>query len=552
MESYRWASAEYNEIERFVDIGREVVRFALLLGLDQLSWTYGVLRLPSPEALQVRRRSRAEGLYWALLRLGPTFIKVGQFFSTRADLLPVEYLEALARLQDQVPAFSFEQVEEIIQRELDHPRGMIFPEIDPVPLASASIGQVHRARLQSGEEVVVKVQRPGLKQLFEIDLGILERLAAWLQQAGPGGSDRHDWLGILAECRRTLLLEIDYLNEGRNADTFRRQVRRTPKVRVPRIHWRYCSPSVLTMEYVPGIKITDIAALEAAGLSPAAVVNLGAQCYLRQLLRYGFFHADPHPGNFAVGLDGTLIFYDFGMMGRLPEGTNEKLIKTFSGIVQRDARLVVESMVELGALASKSDLGPVRRSVQFMLENYLSQSLESHQEISMVAINDDLYALNQDQPFRFPASFTFVLRSLVALESLGKLMDPEFNLMTVAEPLAGELMPSGGWSWTDPMLRRMEQFANTNLQLPAQLEQVLTALDQGELVVRVQDEGLEAGLVELGDRHQGRMFWVLAILLMLAGVQCYVASFPGWGTGFMAVVALIGIVGLGMKRKPTS
>jgi predicted unusual protein kinase regulating ubiquinone biosynthesis (AarF/ABC1/UbiB family) len=187
-----------------------------------------------------------------------------------------------------------------------------------------------------------------------------------------------------------------------------------------------------------------------------------------------------------------------------------------------------------------------------MLENYLSQSLESHQEISMVAINDDLYALNQDQPFRFPASFTFVLRSLVALESLGKLMDPEFNLMTVAEPLAGELMPSGGWSWTDPMLRRMEQFANTNLQLPAQLEQVLTALDQGELVVRVQDEGLEAGLVELGDRHQGRMFWVLAILLMLAGVQCYVASFPGWGTGFMAVVALIGIVGLGMKRKPTS
>ncbi len=345
-----------------------------------------------------RRKTQAVWIRNTLLDLGPTFIKVGQLFSTRADIFPGEYVEELAKLQDKVPAFSYEQVEATIEKELGKKIPELFQNFEPIPLAAASLGQVHKAVLHTGESVVVKVQRPGLKKLFEIDLQILKGITRYFQNHPKWGRGR-DWLGIYEECCRILWEEIDYLNEGRNADTFRRNFRGYDWVNVPRIYWRYATSRVLTLEYLPGIKISQYEALEAAGLDRKAIARQGAQAYLLQLLNSGFFHADPHPGNIAVSANGALIFYDFGMMGRIKSNVREGLMQTLFGIAQKDGDRVVQSLVDLGAIAPTDDMGPVRRSVQYMLDNFMDKPFENQ---SVAAISDDLYEIAYDQPFRRP------------------------------------------------------------------------------------------------------------------------------------------------------
>lgn len=266
------------------------------------------------EKKAARRRILAVWIRESFLDLGPTFIKVGQLFSTRADLFPTEYVEELSKLQDKVPAFSYDQVKAIIEADFGRPIHTLYHHFDAVPLAAASLGQVHKAQLFSGEEVVVKVQRPGLRRLFAIDLEILKDIARYFHNHPDWGRGR-DWLGIYEECCRILYEEIDYLHEGRNADTFRRNFRQMNWVHIPRVYWRYVSPRALTLEYVPGIKISNYRALETARLDRSVLARLGAEAYLQQILNHGFFHADPHPGNLAVTPTGSLIFYDFGMMG---------------------------------------------------------------------------------------------------------------------------------------------------------------------------------------------------------------------------------------------
>ena len=351
-------------------------------------------------------------------------------------------------------------------------------------MAAASLGQVHRAQLRSGEEVVVKVQRLGLKNLFEIDLSILKGIAHYFQRHPKWGPGR-DWIGIYGECCKILWQEIDYLNEGRNADTFRRNFREEDWVKVPRVYWRYASPRVLTLEYMPGIKISHYEALEAAGLDRKRLANLGAKAYLHQLLNDGFFHADPHPGNIAVSVDGSLIFYDFGMMGQVQPVTREKLMRTFFGIAQRDGEQVMNSLIELGALTPVGDMGPVRRSIQYMLDNFMDKPFE---EQSVMAISDDLYEVAYGQPFRFPATFTFVMRAFSTLEGVGKGLDPDFNFMEAAKPFAMKLMNNGTPSDTrglfDELGRQAAQVSSTALGLPRRIEDTIEKLERGDIRVR--------------------------------------------------------------------
>ncbi|MDX2100673.1 MAG: AarF/ABC1/UbiB kinase family protein, partial [Leptolyngbyaceae cyanobacterium bins.59] len=366
--AYRWSRERYSARRRTFDIWAFVLK---LLGSSWLmgkSWSYVGGKTDTKVA--ARRKAQAIWIRESLLDLGPTFIKVGQLFSTRADILPSEYVNELAKLQDKVPAFSYEQVEKIIYQDSGKTVQDLFRSFDPIPIAAASLGQVHRAQLHSGEEVVVKIQRPGLKQLFEIDLSILKRIARYFQDHPPDWAQGVDWVGIYEECHKILYEEIDYLNEGQNADTFRRNFRNADWAKIPRVYWRYTFPRVLTLEYVPGIKISHYEALEAAGIDRKLLAARGAQAYLQQLLNDGFFHADPHPSNIAAGADGSLIFYDFGMMGRIQPLTRNRLMDTLFGIAQKDANRVVASLVELGALAPAEDMGPVRRSIQSMLDNF--------------------------------------------------------------------------------------------------------------------------------------------------------------------------------------
>ncbi|MEH2425603.1 MAG: AarF/ABC1/UbiB kinase family protein [Nostoc sp.] len=508
--AYRWNRENYSSRRRFVDIWSFVLTLLFKLWLYNKSWSYpgGVTEVKQA----ARRKTQAVWIRNTLLDLGPTFIKVGQLFSTRADIFPGEYVEELAKLQDKVPAFSYEQVEATIEKELGKKIPKLYHNFEPIPLAAASLGQVHKAVLHTGESVVVKVQRPGLKKLFEIDLQILKGITRYFQNHPKWGRGR-DWLGIYEECCRILWEEIDYLNEGRNADTFRRNFRGYDWVNVPRIYWRYATSRVLTLEYLPGIKISQHEALEAAGLDRKAIARQGAQAYLLQLLNSGFFHADPHPGNIAISASGALIFYDFGMMGRIKANVREGLMQTLFGIAQKDGDRVVQSLIDLGAIAPTDDMGPVRRSVQYMLDHFMDKPFENQ---SVAAISDDLYEIAYNQPFRFPATFTFVMRAFSTLEGVGKGLDPEFNFMEVAKPYAMQLMTdmngSEGNSFLNELSRQAAQVSSTAFGLPRRLEDTLEKLERGDMRLRVRSIETERLL-----RRQSSIQLSISYALLISG-----------------------------------
>ncbi|MEN9228581.1 MAG: AarF/ABC1/UbiB kinase family protein [Gloeomargarita sp. HHBFW_bins_205] len=530
---YRWNREHYSRWRRTVDIWLFVLRFLAAQWWYEKSWSYP--GGPTPEKRAARRRRIAVWVRESLLDLGPTFIKVGQLFSTRADIFPAEYVEELAQLQDQVPAFGMDQVAKIIETDLGKPIEKLFLHFEPTPLAAASLGQVHRAELPTGEQVVVKVQRPGLRQLFQIDLAILKDIARYFQNHPKWGPGR-DWLGIYEECRRILYEEIDYLNEGRNADEFRRNFRGVDWVKVPRVYWRYCSLRVLTLEYLPGIKISHYSALEAAGLDRKRLAELNARAYLEQVLNHGFFHADPHPGNIAVDPDGSLIFYDFGMMGRIHPQTKEKLVQTLMSIVNRDAEGVIQALVDLKALVPQGDMGPVRRSLQYILDNLLDQPLELQ---SVAAISEDLYALAYDQPFRFPATFTFVLRAFSTLEGVGRGLDENFQFFTVAAPYALQLMDNrnrqGDLDLLGELGRQAAQMGNSALSLPRRLETTLTHLERGDLVLRTRSLELERLIRRLSAQQASGNYHVLTGSLLICATILLVH-----GYGWLAGLALLG------------
>ena len=296
---YTWSHDNYSKTQRTIDTWSFVLSLRARLWLLDQKWSYPGGE--TPEKRGARARGLASWVRERILQLGPTFIKIGQLFSTRSDLFPAEFVEELSKLQDRVPAFSADRAIATIERELGAPINQLFAEFNPRPIAAASLGQVHLAKLPSGEQVVVKVQRPGLKRLFDIDLENF-RLVAQQLDKGDDGAGVRDFTGIYKECADILYQEIDYINEGRNADKFRRNFRTENWVRVPRVHWQRTSAAVMTMEYLPGPKITDIRAIEGAGLDAKLIAKRATEAYLIQILKHGFFHADPHPGNIALNI----------------------------------------------------------------------------------------------------------------------------------------------------------------------------------------------------------------------------------------------------------
>lgn len=532
--TYRWNRGNYSKTRRRFDIWAFVLTLIFKLIRNSKKWTYpGGF---TEEKLSERRRIQARWIRECILELGPTFIKVGQLFSTRADLFPAEYVAELSKLQDRVPAFSFEQTQTLIEADFGKSLNELFYSFDPTPLAAASLGQVHKAQLHSGEEVVVKVQRPGLGDLFAIDLAILKTIARYFQNHPRWGKNR-DWLGIYEECCRILWQETDYLREGRNADTFRRNFREDDWVKVPKVYWRYASPRVLTLEYLPGIKISHYEALDAAGIERKEIARLSAQAYLQQLLNDGFFHADPHPGNLAVSTDGALIFYDFGMMGEIKADVKAGLMQTMLGITEKDAERVVNSLVELGALQPTSDMGPVRRSVQFMLDNFMDKPFDAQ---SISAIGDDLFEVAYDQPFRFPATFTFVMRAFSTIEGVGKGLDPEFNFMAVAQPFALQVMsenlPSSS-NIIDQLGRQAAQLSTSTFGLPQRIEDTIEKLDRGDIRVRVRSQESDRLLRKISGMQLATNYTLVICALILSATLLFINQ-------YVVPAAIVGAIAL--------
>ncbi len=468
-------------------LGRSLRIWWLALGLLVRLWwngqTWSYRGGATPERVRARQRRLAAWLCSQFLGLGSAFIKLGQLLSARPDVLPADVVEEFARLQDRVPGFPFAQVEELLAQELGDRCAEII-DLEVEPLGSASLAQVHRASLRSGRQVVLKLQRPGLERCFRLDLEVLQQVAGAVQRHPRWGQGR-DWVGIAKECRRVLLRELDFRLEAEHAARFRQQFLDDPGIRIPGVIWELSSRRVLCLDYVPGIKITDRAALVEAGIAPEAVAEKGTASYLQQLVRFGFFHADPHPGNLAVAADGALIYYDFGMMGQISERLRSRIGRMVRAAALRDAAALVEELQQAGVIATGIDPGPVRRLVRLMLTEALTPPFSAQ---VLQKLSGDLYDLVYGQPFRLPAELIFVMRALSTFEGVGRSLDPGFSLVAIARPYLLPLMTASGNGPNDliqEFSRQAAQVGSRALGIPRRLEESLARIEQGDLQVQI-------------------------------------------------------------------
>lgn len=515
----RWSRFKtYSTIQRTLEIWGFVLTFIFKAWLNNKKFSYRGGMNEEKKAL--RRKTLAKWLKESILRLGPTFIKIGQQFSTRVDILAQEYVDQLSELQDQVPPFPSETAISIVEEELGARVDDVFDRFDYEPIAAASLGQVHRARLK-GQEVVVKVQRPGLKDLFDIDLKNLRVIAEYLQKIDPKSDGaKRDWVAIYDECASVLYQEIDYTKEAANAELFASNFKDMDYIKVPMIFWEYTTPQVLTMEYVPGIKINRIQALDQLGVDRKRLARYAVESYLEQILSHGFFHADPHPGNIAVDdvNGGRLIFYDFGMMGSISSNIREGLLEAFYGVYEKDPDKVLQAMIQMGVLVPTGDMTAVRRTAQFFLNSFEERLAAQRKEREMAttelgfkkplskeeklekkkqrlaAIGEDLLAIAADQPFRFPATFTFVVRAFSVLDGIGKGLDPRFDITEIAKPYALELLKfrqAGVEVILKDVRKRWDRQSRAFYNLFRQADRVeklaetIQRLEQGDLKLRV-------------------------------------------------------------------
>ena len=389
------------------------------------------------ERKEARLERQATWLRESLINLGPTFIKIGQALGTRADLLPLPYIKELEKLQDQVPAFPTSDAFARIETELEQPLTVSYAEIDAEPIAAASLGQVYRARLHTGEEVAVKVQRLGLKEIISYDTAVLYRLVKLVNRLLPRANENADWEGMLREFYATVFEEMDYVREGRNADRFRNNFRTWRAVRVPKVYWSHTSTKVLTLEFIRGTKVIDLEALRARRISPVKVNRLLVRSYLKQLLEDGFFHADPHPGNLLVMDSGHLAFFDFGMVGRITPKLQSQMIDAFFHVVGRDVHGLGQDIINLNFLKPGVNPETIRPVVEGLFKHYLNLRLG---EVNFKELTYDLAEVMYEYPFRLPANFTYIMRALMTLEGIGIVTDPGFSFFETAKPYAKEFM----------------------------------------------------------------------------------------------------------------
>lgn len=508
-----------------------VALLLLQLWWDQQPW---VDHGPNREERRRRRQQRrARWLLRELISMGATFIKLGQLLSARPDVLPPDYVEQLSKLQDQVPAFPFSQAQDLLREELGERLDQIV-SIEETPLGSASLAQVHGARLADGRAVVLKLQRPNLDRLFRLDLEVMQQVAQLLQRHPRWGRGR-DWPALALQCRRVLMRELDFGLEAEHAARFRQQFADDPMVRVPAVIWELCSRRVLCLDYMPGLKITDRQGLLERGLNPREVASRGLGSYLRQLVVFGFFHADPHPGNLAVAQDGGLIYYDFGMMGTVSPLLRSRIRRMVTYAASRDAAGLTEELQRVGLLAKGIDLGPVRRLVRLMLKEVLTPPFSSH---VLEKLSGDIYDLVYGQPFRLPPDLIFVLRALSTFEGVGRTLDPDFTLVDIAKPYLIPLMNSqdkdsqgaaGTKVFLSGLSRQAAEVGSRALGIPRRLDESLARLEQGDLQVQVRSGDSERILrrLVLAQQSSGQAM-LLGALVIAAAILSTSLSVSPW------------------------
>ncbi len=486
----------------------------------------------------------ARRLCLALEELGPTFIKLGQILSTRPDLVPPAYIAELVRLQDRVAPFPFAEVRRQVEEELGAPLERLFATFEETPLAAASLSQVHAATLSTGEEVVVKVQRPGIEEVIALDLDILRRLARFLERELPR-TELYDPCGIVEEFAHTLSSELDFVREGRNAERFRRNFADFPYLYVPRVYWERTTRRVLTLERVRGIKIDDIAGLEAAGLDRHRVALHATEVVMQEVFEDGFFHADPHPGNFFVMPGEVIAAMDFGMVGRLSRKLREDLVRLLAVAVRLDTEGLVKQLLRMSLVEQGVDRSGLRQDLEYLLQRYAGRPLR---EIRAREIMEEAMPIAFRRRLRLPNELWLLGKMLGMLEGVGLQLDPEFDPFAVARPYARRFLEEV----LSPVAlgrragRSLGHWSELLQEMPETLPRVLRRLREGDLSLRWEMRRVEEPLAVLD-----RLALRLSLGILVAGLLVASALLfrPLLGAGIWwgwFLVALGGAVLLGV------
>ncbi len=507
-------------LRRFQQITQVLVRYGFGELVDLLGAT------PLFPMVRILRRQPVLGppqrLRMALEELGPTFVKLGQVLSTRPDLLPPAYIAELSKLQDTVPPAPWESVRAQLEAELGAPVEKIFATLDPEPLAAASLAQVHAATLPDGSEVVVKIQRPNIEATVNVDLDILADAARLLQTRTPLG-ELYDLPGVVEEFAATLRAELDFYREGHNADRFRANFADEPYLYIPKVYWDYTTRRVLVMERIRGIKIDDIAALDAAGYDRYRIGLHAARMVIKEVLEDGFFHADPHPGNFFVMPGEVIGAMDFGMVGYLSRRTRTDLIRLYVAAIQLDEEVVVDQLVRMGVVSELVDRIGLQHDIGRLLRKYAGLPLKA---IRARDVMDEAMPIAFRHHLRLPSELWLLGKTLAMMEGVGLKLVPDFDMFAVSRPYVQRFMREMALprAWMPSLIRGVGDWAQLLNMLPRTGIQLLTRAERGELEISLRHQELGRALVYL-DRLVNRLALSILLAALIVGLALLVPAF---------------------------
>ena len=487
--------------------------------------------------------SRPLHVRMALEELGTTFVKLGQILSTRADLLPPEYLVELTKLQDSVGPFPYEQVEQTIVQELGSKPDALFKSFDRQPLASGSIGQAHAATLMDGTEVVVKVRRPGVVQQVDEDLDLLIRLA-------DGAAKRLVWAkqndvpGLMREFAETLQLELDYVREGQSVEHFARFFADDPTVHIPKVFWELTTSKVITLERIKGFKVIDTARLDAAGIDRRALSQNGVNIWLKMIFESGMFHADPHPGNLFIEEDGRIGLIDFGMVGVMDEGTQDRLVDVLIGVSGGDTSRLADALLEMGVTGSSVSRDSLQRDLRYLISRYAGRSLA---EIHLGKVLSEVFNIIRRNRLRLPPNMFLLLKTLAMAEGVGTQIDPSFEMLPAEKPFAKTAVTKrlSPIYWGKRFAKSSNDLAELGVELPQHMRRLLTALERGELQIKAHPTGLDPHLKRVERMFNRLVVGILAAAFIVGLSQLMAAYRPFddvlWFGGLLAIGAAIAL-----------
>lgn len=531
----------YRHLERLIEILGIAFKFGFGDVIDRLKieqyLDLGRKIFSRKDHKEIEALSRPQRLRLALEELGPTFVKMGQMLSTRADLLPPDFVTELARLQDEVAPFPFEQVKEIIETELNTRPDITFQTIDTEPMAAASIGQVHKAWLRDGSAVVVKVQRPDIMGTIDADLEIMLHLAG-LMEKHLEGWDVHRPTKLVEEFARNLNNELDYTNEAANMERLASLLADDPLAYIPKVFPRATTPRVLTMEFIKGIKSGALERLRSEGYDLKEIAARGADLMMKQIFVHGFFHADPHPGNLMILPENIICFLDFGMMGRLDRMTREEIVNFVVAVARRDESTMVTALLALTRYEMEPDRRELERAVSDLVNRHLYRPLR---EIQLGKLLQQLFDVTARFRLHIPPDILLLVKAVTTLEGLGQRLDPEFDVIKAASPFVQKIQLDRfrPQRLARDMMGYSHEMFHLLREVPGDFKAVLRLVKQGKLKIEFEHIGLTPFL-NTQDRTSNRLAFAIVIASLVIGSSLIIHSGipPKWHD-----IPLIGLAG---------